>query len=365
MIEKGRYFITGFPGFIGRQLAEHLLAEKPQIKLTLLVQTRFIAEYEKRFKKSKDRIELLSGDVADIHLGLSRAEYERVCGETTTIFHLAALSHYSVNLDRARRVNVEGTRNVLDLAADCTQLRRLVHFSTALVSGDRTGVIAEDELDQGQSFRNVYERTKFEAEKLVEKSKARLPITIIRPSTVVGHSATGEIDRFDGPYALAMMLVGSPVAIPLPLPGNAAAPLNVVPVDFVVRAAAELSELKEAEGKTVHLVDPNPMSARRVYDLIADKSKKKLTRFSLPVKATELLLRIPGLESRSRQHRAAIQSVNHLALYNCRTASDLLEPSGISCPPLHSYLETLMQFAQSAWKTQHERRESVDDPLDT
>jgi uncharacterized protein YbjT (DUF2867 family) len=89
------------------------------------------------------------------------------------------------------------------------------------------------------------------------------------PKLLLRHSETGEIDRFDGPYYLGMLLVLSPLVLPLPLPGNGVAPLNVVPVDFVVEATWVLARNPDAVGKTVHLVDPNPMSARRVYELIA------------------------------------------------------------------------------------------------
>src|SRR4029079_1733814 len=100
-----------------------------------------------------------------------------------------------------------------------------------------------------------------------------------------GDSRTGEIDRFDGPYYLGILLVTSPLNIPLPLPGNGVAPLNVVPVDFVVDAFFFLSRDPRAAGKTFHLVDPNPMSARRVYELIAERANKRLPRFNLSARA--------------------------------------------------------------------------------
>ena len=99
------------------------------------------------------------------------------------------------------------------------------------------GVIAEDELDRGQDFRNAYEETQVPGgEAGAARGDARLPVTIYRPSSVVGDSRTGEIDRFEGPYYLGILLVTSPLVVPLPLPGNGVAPLNVVPVDFVVEA---------------------------------------------------------------------------------------------------------------------------------
>lgn len=360
-------FVTGYPGFIGKRLVRYLAEQNPDGRITLLVQPKFVKEATSYVEKLRGaKVEVLSGDIVDMHLGLAGAEYQRLVEQTTHLFHLAAISYLGMAREVARRVNVEGTRNVLELARECQRLERMVHFSTCYVSGDRVGVIAEDELEQGQAFRNAYEETKYEAERIVERAKSTLPITIIRPATVVGDSETGEIDRFDGPYYLGMLLVLSPLVLPLPLPGNGVAPLNVVPVDFVVEATWVLARNPDAVGKTVHLVDPNPMSARRVYELIAERANKKLPRFTLSARATDLFLRIPGVEKLARPQRAAINYVNHLALYNCHTALELLDGTGVRCPPLQSYLDKLIDFALNTWKARKETEahEEIDDPLD-
>ncbi len=360
-------FVTGYPGFIGKRLVKYLAKKNPQGRITLLVQPKFVKEaqgYAAEIEGAK--VDVLSGDIVDMHLGLAGPEYQRLVQQTTHIFHLAAISYLGMPHDVARKVNVEGTRGVLELARACGRLERLVYFSTTYVSGDRVGVIAEDELELGQGFRNAYEETKYEAERLVAKAKQNLPITIIRPSTVVGDSETGEIDRFEGPYYLGMLLVLSPLVLPLPLPGNGVAPLNVVPVDFVVEATWVLAQKPEAAGKTVHLVDPNPMSARRVYELIAERANRKLPRFTLSARAADLFLRIPGVEKLARPQRAAIQYVNHLVLYNCHTALELLDGTGVRCPPLATYLDKLIDFAMLSWKErQTGSAEDVEDPLDS
>ncbi len=349
-------FVTGYPGFIGKRLVRFLAEHNPDGHITLLVQPKFVKEataYVEQIKTGA-RLEILSGDIVDMHLGLAGREYQRLVDETTHVFHLAAISYLGMGRDVAWKVNVEGTRGVIELARECRRLQRFVHFSSCYVSGDRVGVIAEDELEHGQSFRNVYEETKYEGERVVKRAMAHLPITIIRPSTVVGDSQTGEIDRFEGPYYLGMLLVMSPLVLPLPLPGNGVAPLNVVPVDFVVRATWALAQKPEAVGRTVHLVDPNPMSARRVYELIAERANKKLPRFTLSARATDLFLRLPGVEKLARPQRAAISYVNHLALYNCHTALELLDGSGARCPPLNTYLDKLIDYALETWKAHKE-----------
>jgi thioester reductase-like protein len=360
----GTYFITGYPGFIGKRLVEHIAREDPDGHVYALVQPKAFKEAQALAAKVKGaRVELLTGDAVDMHLGLSGEEYQRLCERVTDIFHLAAVSQLGVPKETAWRVNVDGTRNMLELARDCENLARFSHFSTCYVSGDRVGVIAEDELDRGQSFRNAYEETKFQAERLVQRAAGTLPVTIFRPSSVVGDSRTGEIDRFDGPYYLGILLVTSPLVVPLPLPGNGVAPLNVVPVDFVVEAVWRLSRDARAQGRTFHLVDPNPMSARRVYELIAEKSHKRLPRFNLSARAADVMLRLPVLEKLARPQRAAISYVNHLAIYNCHNTLELLDGTGVRCPPLSSYLDQLVAYVREQYKQRREGAE-LEDPLD-
>jgi len=360
----GTYFITGYPGFIGKRLVEHIAREDPKGHIYALVQPKSLKDAQKHAAKVQGApVELLTGDVVDMHLGLSGEEYQRLCERVTDIFHLAAVAQLGVPKETAWRVNVDGTRNMLELARDCAHLARFSHFSTCYVSGDRVGVIAEDELDRGQAFRNAYEETKFQAERLVQRASASLPVTIFRPSSVVGDSRTGEIDRFEGPYYLGILLVTSPLVVPLPLPGNGVAPLNVVPVDYVVEAVWRLSKDTRAAGRTFHLVDPNPMSARRVYELIAEKANKKLPRFNLSARAADVMLRLPVLEKLARPQRAAISYVNHLAIYNCHNTLELLDGTGVRCPPLSSYLDQLVAYVREQYRKRRESSE-VEDPLD-
>ncbi len=359
-------FVTGSPGFIGKRLVRDLLASAQGRRLVLLVQPKFARATRAHLQElGTDQAEVLEGDVMQMHLGLSGGEWKRLTAGVTEIWHLAAISYLGMEIEQFRTVNVDGTRNVLELARSAPGLTRLNHFSTAYVSGDRKGVILEDELQASQGFHNPYEESKFQAEVLVQRAKRDLPITIYRPSIVVGDSKTGEIDRFDGPYTLAILLVASPLSVPLPLPGDGVAPLNVVPVDYLVEASLSISRNPSAIGKTVHLVDPAPLSVRRVYEIIAARAHRKVPSVSLPHRAVERLLELPFLERFSRPQRAAIQYVNHLAIYNCRNLLDLLAGTGIQCPPITSYLDRLIDFVQTTFARRREAELAAeDDPLD-
>lgn len=360
------HFVTGYPGFIGKRLVRRLAEGlRGPDRLVLLVRSRNArAAREDLAGIGAGGAEVLEGDLEQMHLGLSGAEFKALAGAVTDVWHLAARSHLGTGRAEMRRVNVEGTRNVLDLALAAKRLRRLSHFSTAYVSGDRVGVILEDELAMGQRFHNLYEETKLQAELLVRRAQAEIPATVFRPSVVVGDSRTGEIDRFEGPYALAILLVASPLAVPLPLPGGAVAPLNVVPVDFVVEAALSIAENPAGAGRTVHLVDPSPLSARRVYEMIAERAGKKLPPASVQTRLLQGLLQLPILDRLVRTHRPSIEYVNHLAIYNCRNLLELLDGTGIRCPPITSYLDRLIEFVQATYARRREQELEAGDPLD-
>jgi thioester reductase-like protein len=356
--ELPRSLVTGFPKLLARRLAIALLARDPRARVTLLCRERN-TEQARTFADSlplhqRARLEVLSGDVANLHLGLSTPEYRALSENLTDIIHAAEATQLSAEKAELQRVNVEGTRGVLELASDCRRLRRYTHVSTVFVSGDRVGVVAEDELAAGQRFRNGWEETRFEAEILVRRAMAELPCTVLRPGLIVGDSQSGEIDRFEGPYAIAILLVTSPVSVPVPFPGDGVAPLNVVPIDYVVAATERIHHDERAIGRTFHVVDPNPSSSRRVYELVAQRSGRKLPRVSLGYRLTDALLKLPGLERLTREQRMAIAYVNHLTFYSSRATLELLDGSGVRCPPIESYLDKLTEYVKGEYRKRRE-----------
>ena len=341
--------LTGFPKLLARRLALALLA-RPQGRVTVLCRAQDEAEasaFAKALPEAqRARYEVLIGDVADLHLGLATAEYRALSQSATDLIHAAELSQLSAPPRELERVNVEGTRNLLELGSDCRKLRRLTHVSTVFVAGDREGVVAEDELAVGQGFRNDYERSRFEAELLVRRAMGELPCTVLRPSIVVGDSKTGEIDRVEGPYRIAILLVASPASVAVPLPGNGRAPLNVVPIDFIAAASVAIHHDPRAVGRTFHLVDPNPSSSRRIWELVAQREGRKLPRQTLGYRLADALLKLPGLEWLAREERNAIAYVDHLAFFSSRNTLELLDGTGIACPHIETYLELLIDHVK-------------------
>lgn len=352
-------FVTGFPGFIARRFVPKLLASDDSVRVTVLAEsaqheaaTAAIREIEAHSSTGFGaRVRLLSGDVTAMDVGLSGPEFRDVIEQTTEVIHLAAVHRLGVERHVAERVNVVGTRNMLELARGMKQLERFVHFSSAYVSGNRQGVVLEEELDCGQDFRNAYESTKHRAEALVRDAMSGLPITVIRPSAVVGDSRTGEVSRIDGIYTVGILLAASPV--PIPLPGQGSAPLNLVPVDYLIDAVHAITERADSIGKTFHVVDPNPLSVRHVYDRVADAMGRAHTapRYGLSPNLTKALLRIPRLERIAPLSHEFVDYLNTMVFYNSRNTADALEGSGLRCPPFDSYVQNLIRYVRDTRAT--------------
>jgi dephospho-CoA kinase len=359
--------LTGFPAFTARRMIRQLVTAEPETKLYVLARDRFAPDADKLIAElgAGARAEVLVGDVCDMDLGLSSTEYHALCRELTWIHHLAGIYFMGVDAETARRVNVGGTRNVLELARDAGRLERLVHWSTAMVSGNRNGTVYEEDLDAGQKFHNGYERTKFEAEQLVRAAMRQLPITVMRPGVIVGDSTTGEIDKLDGPYYLMVLIATNASGMRLPILGRGDAPLNLVPIDYVVAAAWHAARSAGAAGKTFHLVDPNPLTARAVFEGVAAHANTAIPRGSIPRPLARAVLRTPGLARLGRGPLAFLDLLDHSVHYDQSNTAQALAGTTVRCPSLSDYLPALVGHVLEVARGQApDELDEISDPLD-
>ena len=341
--------LTGFPSFVARRLLGVIVEREPEAFVRLLVRPDYVDEAERQLvamEIDRDRVDLLAGDVVAMDLGLSGTEYLDVVESVTDIYHVASIWWLGVDRETSNLVNVIGTRNVLDAAFEMKRLNRLNHFSTAFVAGDRTGVIMEDELDEGQKFRNAYEETKFAAEMALQEASRHLPISIFRPGIIVGDSKTGEIDKMAGPYYIMNAIVLMPPNVPVLIPGKGDKPLNLVPIDWVCCAMHRISLRDDSAGKTYHLCDPNPLSARKVFELVADAAGRRAPVGRFPYRLTKLVLKFPYLEKLTRSPRQFMDDFNQLTIYNCINTFDALGVED-TCPPFPTYVARLVNYIKA------------------
>lgn len=257
-------FLTGATGYIGAHVAANLL-EQHSAGLNLLVRARDAREAEERLWQSLQlhlefrafyeylmtRIRVFRGDLTAPRFGLNNDDYDRLIHTTDSVIHCAA----SLNRKSEKsclNVNLRGTLEVLLLAQKSHHyhgLRRFSDVSTVAVAGKRDNeVVTEDvAIDWNRSDYDPYARTKKFCEHMVHQLLPEVPVTVFRPSIVLGDSRRAETTQFDMVRAF-VFLAGLPV-----LPFRSRDKVDIVNVDFVADAIATIHQKDNPQFDTYHL----------------------------------------------------------------------------------------------------------------
>lgn len=235
--------ITGGTGMFGRHLLPRLCAQERVEKV-------FVPVHRAAPPISHTKIEMVSGDITRPGLGLDSASAQAVRSQVTTIIHGAAETAFSSKLEVARAINLKGTQNALQLAAQCRRLRALCHLSSVYVAGKRTGTIRENELAHTSGFVNAYEQSKYEAEQLLESQSQRLPISIVRLSTILGSAQDGAVSKLGAiHHALRFYFHG---LAPL-VPGTPSSPVDLIANEYATESVVALALQTFTPGATWHV----------------------------------------------------------------------------------------------------------------
>lgn len=373
-MKASKIFITGATGFIGRQLVKQILLNNRPAEMYLLIRNsgkktaaiRFqnllenlSEETNVSIQQLASEIHLIEGNLQSVRFGCPVPAYKMLAQKIDTIFHLAASVQLHGSLQSLRNSNLIGTQQVLNFAYESDRLGgfELLHYlSTAYVAGRRKGIVFEQDLDEGQTFFCNYEKIKFEAEKLVEQSKADLPVAIYRPSMVVGDSLTGVTSSFNVIYEpLQMMLKGR-----LPYwPSNRKSIIDVVPIDYICKALLHFASIPEAvKGKTFHLTvgSGREINSRELRNLSYDFLNKNTSLIAkrpvcIPpstMNGLALLFHKYGNKKHKLIARYWMTFASYTSTYKTfdnKEAMAFLEPAGIKAPRLESYLERLCNYA--------------------
>ena len=265
-MNKESIFITGSLGSFGRVLTEELM--KNYEFVNLLVITKADSQPVDRVKTvfgdvAMHKIRVFQGDLREEDLGLSRTDYQYLTEETTHILHAAASTRFDLTISEARDSNVKTVENILAFAENCKQLKKLGFVSTAFVAGKRKGVIHENELEHNDGFLNTYEESKYEAEKIIQSKKGKLPVVIFRPS-LVATTFKGDDSNPINAVVLGLKLIRKGL-LPI-LPGKDTDRLDII---TAANAATKISELffKDRNSHDVyHIV--SSLESPTVRDLI-------------------------------------------------------------------------------------------------
>ncbi|WP_292757123.1 AMP-binding protein [Methanobacterium sp.] len=276
--------ITGANGFLGTQITRQLI-KRDDLKIIALVRAESKEQALKRLERAwydweeltaslNHQVKVVPGDITLENLGLDEDDYQELASSINHIIHTVADLGLHTPLEELRKTNLEGTCKLLELAHHAKdEFKGFSHISTAYIAGKQKGIILEDELTDQYGFWSNYEKSKYEAEIAVRKSG--LPFTIFRPGMVVGDSKTGEIKTFNTVYALLKLYLTGRIRL---IPTSPSLTLNMVPVDYVACAVADLTFSPKVEGKTFHLTTPTSQlpTIRELLDLVQKWARKEL-----------------------------------------------------------------------------------------
>jgi len=301
------HIITGATGFLGRNLVERLLDNGERLCIVVRsnehdFQERAEIVFPGYASKYGNRFSVVNGDITKENLGISSKFLNEIKNTRINFWHLAAnLSFKYVHKEQIYRDNVRGVENVVNLINTLGSDVHLYYTSTAYICGSKNKQCSENEIDRGQNSRNLYEKTKIAAERIISE-KCNKHHIIFRPSIIIGDAYEGKavgctfgyyrfsfvffafkgwviknLNKKRGFWKTILLLLGARYDkkddilgfsfLLLPYPNGST--VNLIPLDFVVDSMVDISN-KCQENKTFHVVDPNPPSFIFLFENLLD-----------------------------------------------------------------------------------------------
>ena len=321
-----RALVFGASGLIGRWLVLELLdqgidvvaAVRSEVSGTTLQQ--WLDEH-----RARGPAPLLLVDFERDDLGVDPAD--AALAEVTEVYNLAGAYRFGMTAEEARHANVDGARRVVELAARLGGLTRLVHLSGYRVGAHPGTAGAWDQERRAAAYARfgAYEASKLESDAVVRARAAELgvPLTTVNPSTVIGHSETGETDQRVGLATSVLDLAAGRLPA---LPGNRSTFVPVVSVDYLARFMALLAPLPETEGQAYWVLDDATPPLPELLTLIGGHLQVRVPRLRVPVWLVRLL---PARVSRADPETLSFMSSDR---YPTEPARELAERHGLAFP---------------------------------
>ena len=253
-----RVMVTGATGFTGGHLARTLKTRGHEVRA-------LVRDLDQARPLAQDGIELCAGDIVDAE------SVQRAAAGCDVVYHIAAVYREARHPDDYyRRINVEGTRNVLD-AVERGHIGRVVHCSTVGVHGDVQKIPADENAPFAPG--DVYQVTKLEGELLARnRIDAGLPGVIFRPMGIYGPGDRRFLKLFTTIYNGTFRMIGS---------GDVVYQMTYVAdlVDGIVLCG----EHPDAVGQTFILGGPGHTTLHEFVEIVARVMGRKVRRGHIPV----------------------------------------------------------------------------------
>jgi nucleoside-diphosphate-sugar epimerase len=364
--KSGAVFISGANGFLGSHIAASLLGSG--LKIIALCRGKECSTANERIAQTmawhgigkNAPIEVIDGDISKARFGLSQATYYNVAGRITEIIHCASSTSFATkNKAEVESVNVNGTKNILELAraSSCTFFHLI---STAYVGGKGRALCLE-RIEAANDYHNFYELSKCKAEELVMDTCADsgICVSIYRPSIIVGDSVNGkallfngmyypvkvalylrdlfreDIVRRDGRHAASMgvtMRGDGSLHMPVRLEKTCSegGSINLVPIDYVIQAFRAIMD-HDLEGGVYHIVNKHPITLETLINFTQEFLQISGVRACGP--ASFVAEKMTALERQANSLLKTYQPyISDVRRFETAHTDAILDPLGVTCP---------------------------------
>jgi len=339
--------LTGATGFLGTYLLYELL-QQTTANISCLIRSSNAGEGKNQLQRKLEsgllwhdsfnaRIIPVIGNLSQPFLGLSKSYFQHLANKIDIIYHNGAMVNSIYPYSQLKATNVLATQEILKLASKIKT--KSVHFLSSLSVFSEYGVrrlVRESEIDDIQALEDSYAQSKWVAEKLIMQARERgLPVSIYRPSRIIGHSQTGVSNLSD------LLNLGIKGSIQLGiLPPIDDIECNLVPVDYVSRTIIHLSRQNQLLGKTFHLASPHSSRCGDIVNWIRSLGYT-LERMSYTQWHAELSRQrqnalyplLPLFSQENSEKKSFIEPQ-----FDCQNTIEGLAGTNIVCPPINRQL---------------------------
>ena len=257
--------VTGANGFTGSHLVKALQKRGDSV-------VGLVRESSNLNRLADCQIDLVYGDITD------QAALTQATQGVDTVFHTAAYVELGlVNAIEMERVNVEGTRAVLEVAQS-VGVSKLVYCSTIGIFGDTQGKVIDETFERTQkNFSSAYDRTKYTAQQLVDRAAAKgFPVVSVLPSGIFG---------LDDPHFMPVLNTFLKGHLKIWAGGQRIT--GIVHVDDL--AEAMILAADRGEIGSHYILSAGDLSTREMFEIFSQE-----TGVAVPANAPEPVVRIVG-----------------------------------------------------------------------
>lgn len=350
-IQTQNILLTGSTGFLGAHLLKELLhktdatiyclirhKEGASIKQRLMNNLQFLFGSDEVNQWNWTQIIPISGDVGMDNLGLTSELYTVLADTIDTIFHSAAMMWHFGQIEQFNEVNVNGVARLLAFAEQGTP-KMINHISTLAVSGRRCdnpgNTFSETDFHEFMECPNAYVQTKHEAEKLLLPAlKEKKGIRIFRPGFIMGESTTGKFKEHITADAQYLHLRGHILMQTAP-PLYDDDFMDITPIDYAADAITHIALSPNTADEVYHICNPQPIKKSQIWNCIRDWG------YSIRTLPTETYMEEVLNSDESDAFLEGLKDIivylgdyeKSPAIFQCAKTLEVLEGSGIYCPP--------------------------------